>query len=493
MNKGTNKKQTASTTEGVQTKRRHKHLSDLGFSSLIAYFFCLTASVSIRSGSPGVGLLDGGALFPFFVFIGTASLTLLILALMQGYLLRHDNHRGLALIAGAFLALGPAFNIINYAINATTLFPAALFFGFSGIGYALSLLVWGRILSKKNTNGSSHQVLADSSVAVIVMAVILVLPDVAYYSVLVSLGLLAGAIGSLEAVSAAKETNHKEATVINATRSVIPRAAVFAGSVLWLVFGIFMALLNDVQAINGYLNVATIVVALVASVAGIAIVRLHKKPDINLSKMSWISVPLLVMALVVYVAGNQNLLGVAVVLVVFGMTLSYLHLMAHFASLAHRGDLLCDQMFTWGWLAPYGGMSIGVLIGMISLLIDGSAVDLFISVVAGVLVVSLIVSMLNIEKIAIRRRVCEEAQKADEENRTAYEIQMNELFSAMGLSQREQDVALLMLQGRSQAVIAEQLYVAPSTVNTHVKHIYRKVNVGSKQEFIDLCHERLNS
>ena len=70
---------------------------------------------------------------------------------------------------------------------------------------------------------------------------------------------------------------------------------------------------------------------------------------------------------------------------------------------------------------------------------------------------------------------------------------MDEVFSAIGLSLREKDVAMLLLQGRSQAVIASQLFVATSTVNTHVKHIYQKAGVSSKQEFIDVCERKLEA
>ena len=63
--------------------------------------------------------------------------------------------------------------------------------------------------------------------------------------------------------------------------------------------------------------------------------------------------------------------------------------------------------------------------------------------------------------------------------------------SDVTLSLREKDVAALLLQGHSQAAIAGQLFVAASTVNTHVKHIYRKACVNSKQEFIDLCQKKL--
>lgn len=58
-----------------------------------------------------------------------------------------------------------------------------------------------------------------------------------------------------------------------------------------------------------------------------------------------------------------------------------------------------------------------------------------------------------------------------------------------GLSRREQDVFLLLVKGRSAAVIAEKLFISVETVRVHIKSIYRKVDVHSQQDLID-CFER---
>lgn len=56
-----------------------------------------------------------------------------------------------------------------------------------------------------------------------------------------------------------------------------------------------------------------------------------------------------------------------------------------------------------------------------------------------------------------------------------------------GLSAREMDVLPLVLSGRTVARITEMLYISAGTVSTHIRHIYRKVGVNSKQELIDLA------
>jgi RNA polymerase sigma factor (sigma-70 family) len=49
-----------------------------------------------------------------------------------------------------------------------------------------------------------------------------------------------------------------------------------------------------------------------------------------------------------------------------------------------------------------------------------------------------------------------------------------------GLTQREQDIALLVCQGLSNKEIAERLYLSPKTVETHLTRAFAKLNVTAR-------------
>ena len=55
-----------------------------------------------------------------------------------------------------------------------------------------------------------------------------------------------------------------------------------------------------------------------------------------------------------------------------------------------------------------------------------------------------------------------------------------------GLAQREAEILPLALKGRTNERIAQELCIAKSTVDTHLRHIYQKCGVHSRQELIDL-------
>lgn len=55
-----------------------------------------------------------------------------------------------------------------------------------------------------------------------------------------------------------------------------------------------------------------------------------------------------------------------------------------------------------------------------------------------------------------------------------------------GLTAREGEVLELLVRGHGKTRIAETFLISENTVRGHVKHIYAKLDVHSKQELLDL-------
>lgn len=70
----------------------------------------------------------------------------------------------------------------------------------------------------------------------------------------------------------------------------------------------------------------------------------------------------------------------------------------------------------------------------------------------------------------------------------ADEAAITRIQESFGLSRRETDTLRLAARSKSAKEIAESLFVAESTVNSHIKGIYRKCDVHSRQELIALVN-----
>jgi DNA-binding CsgD family transcriptional regulator len=57
-------------------------------------------------------------------------------------------------------------------------------------------------------------------------------------------------------------------------------------------------------------------------------------------------------------------------------------------------------------------------------------------------------------------------------------------LEAYGVTAREREVATLIAQGRSNPEIAEALVLSPYTVQDHIKNLFEKTGVSSRQELV---------
>ncbi len=62
--------------------------------------------------------------------------------------------------------------------------------------------------------------------------------------------------------------------------------------------------------------------------------------------------------------------------------------------------------------------------------------------------------------------------------------------AARALSKREVELLEQIVQGDTEAQIADRLCISPHTVRTHVKNIYRKLRVGSRAAAVRVAYER---
>ncbi len=88
-------------------------------------------------------------------------------------------------------------------------------------------------------------------------------------------------------------------------------------------------------------------------------------------------------------------------------------------------------------------------------------------------------------------RSVEDARAADaaDAGEDAFAARIAQLVDQGGLTPREQDVLVALARGRSAQRIADTFVVSKETARTHIRHVYQKLDVHSREELMDLVEE----
>lgn len=220
--------------------------------------------------------------------------------------------------------------------------------------------------------------------------------------------------------------------------------------------------------------------ALFAVVLSLSLIFFARRIDFA-GLYQWV-VPILVLSICLFIAGGRNAGTISLVLsfcVAFAVDCLFMIIAAR---ITKKG--LCAPAEAFGIFR--GFVQLGCLIAG---LIARAAVDLhldlvhillafvFVSVIALVAVVRLQEELKSLTNPSVPPSVA--LSSSDEEI-------VDRMAEQYKLSPREVDVLRLLSRGRSVPYMRDALVISKSTIETHIKHLYAKTAVHSKQELINL-------
>ncbi|MDR2196544.1 MAG: LuxR C-terminal-related transcriptional regulator [Coriobacteriales bacterium] len=86
--------------------------------------------------------------------------------------------------------------------------------------------------------------------------------------------------------------------------------------------------------------------------------------------------------------------------------------------------------------------------------------------------------------VVLKKPIAQDRELYLEKNRLG--VKCRNLAKQCGLTSREEEILLLLAQNKKLKAIEKELFVAKSTVKTHVKHLYQKLDVHSRTELFEL-------
>jgi DNA-binding CsgD family transcriptional regulator len=201
-----------------------------------------------------------------------------------------------------------------------------------------------------------------------------------------------------------------------------------------------------------------------------------------------------------YSKPQQMTIVISSLLIIGGLTLLAFHL-DWGAALVAPG-FVCLEIFTWVLLADFSqrnraapiiviaqswfAISMGLLVGTIigALVFEYGLNTVYGSIASTILAFMTLVSLLATFRWPFLSQFIERESTLSIEN--SYDSQCMIVARRFGLSPRETEVLMLLAYGRDITFVEKSLFISRNTAKAHIKHIYAKVGVRSRQALLDI-------
>lgn len=166
----------------------------------------------------------------------------------------------------------------------------------------------------------------------------------------------------------------------------------------------------------------------------------------------------------------------------------------YFANVSHKGFYSAAVLMGCSRGMAQIGVTSGSVLGLpaVKNMMGGAGGQSTVCLVLVALSVIVIMFVLN-QQESFEELIHDDAEGKSESLESAGGFQqcIADLSREYGLSKRESEVFGLLARGRSFPYIREDLFLSKSTVETHAKNLYKKMDVHSKQDLINLVDSRL--
>jgi DNA-binding CsgD family transcriptional regulator len=458
------------------------NLKVLGFSSTLAWSYLVFFSTTIHYSTRN-DIVHLNSTYAFMLLGATTSMILLGF-LSRQFLQVFRGHQFIRLIAPAFLSLATvllAFVEADWfrqpwcSIICTT----------SGLALGVMYLGWGEVFRHMDSLRSAVAIIASFIIAALIYTAILNIPLIPAIAVTALLPLLSGGLLSW----AIYDRGHPHLlSSLPLDKVGFLRKALLSVSILTLVDAFIQSLflqVNPVESSEIYhwaFLTATIIAFVVLSLS----LLFARKSDFGLTYR-------IVLFIMTFVFLTLPLLPtrsfMSNVLTLSSYCMLSMLIWVLLARTANAYQLPSPVVFGFGW----GAASAGALIGNFA----GSVLTSYVVFDARVTGISLLASVLAIlfaylflfgeESIILLTHDDPRAFGG----RRPFRERCEEVAALYGLSSKETEILILLAKGRSNPRIQKELNIAPGTANTHIMHIYKKLNINNKQSLIDLLDNRI--
>jgi DNA-binding CsgD family transcriptional regulator len=286
---------------------------------------------------------------------------------------------------------------------------------------------------------------------------------------------------SAKEVLATSEGRYKSISVM-ASKGTVPLVTLLASLFLSFVFGLFEVYFFESKTAEGSKLFSMIVIVVLYGVLFLVNKRANTRTYFNgiflgICIATIISIPF------VYLSTAFSPLLFTVLLT----TISILHvpIWIFLVDISYEKDV--PPLYLFGLAGAV--LALAHMLGRLSswaLSLQWEINDQFASNLA--LAVLLVIALIAVIALALVLRSKNSAQEpaAPREPVKEWNTEFQELCTLHAFTERERDIIHLYAQGRSVPFISKELFIAKSTVKTHIGNVYARLGIHTKQELMDI-------
>lgn len=496
-------------------KRTRIPLHYIGWGLLLAWLFCTfyTRITALALPSPAIEPLGGFAMRAAFAIAPVLFAVVTILALIAGERRCSDmeSSKGLSIVAacvtGAFTPL-MCLRTGDAALDGASYLVGGIA---SGIGSGFMWVSWGALYAKLDQETTESASIIACAGAILVALGVSAMVGWAAVGLVSSLPLVSGWLLRLSWLDQSEaEPGRKcdgapsRAIAANKEKPFEALSRVWKGSWGLLYLSVFVCIAGSFWERSDTIppSFQAVLAIGVLFVIGVGLMAQFGPRQTSIVFLCRWASPLVVLALalVAFDASETGLFIASSIALLCRFAFCMVTQM-HFARFAKRGLATPIQAYGMGWILIHVGDLVGLLAFEAVSASDPIGGRLFalasiVVLVAGVMVFlgrddsfvtpAQIAAMSLADDKGHRQNSEQDAASRHEGFEDPREQRILQLARSFGLTERETAVFELLMKGRSVPYIRDELVISKNTVATHVKHIYAKSGVHTRQELLDL-------
>lgn len=459
-------------------------LPAVGFALLRFWIMLVGENSLVFSTDPGLYLA---------MWIARGGFPLLMVVLFSALPLTHGPMGKIIGVSTALCVGGGLFVAVSQEAGASATLVLSTVVGFAGLGWLY--ICWSEAYQWMKIRDVAISIMLSLMISTVAAGVSVYIPPIARFVLIVAIPIIASVLfaGYLKTSFENELDRIPPASLYGEGQMMVANGRWFA------MLAVYAIVLGAIHVISASQEGATqdqpygvyLATSLIVAFAFIMGVLSNKLPS---AKAFWLVIVGVIGLSFVAVLAFGSLLQVILSIFAGVRYVAFGYINIKLVDIARHSRTPIYVVFAAGWGIIQIGMSLGGIATLYSLDTLGLNLDVVVAMLLAVLALGGLFLAQSSEPSDVFIGALRSNESAESDEKASMEDMLlkrcRTLKQHYGLTEREAEIVFLIAQGYTQTYCAEALMVSINTIRSHMKHIYSKLDIHSKDELLQLLNNQ---